>query len=306
MIETHECKTTDIGHPKGVEILEQRMLVPNVNILTVHAPAIARKIQPGQFIILRTDEHAERMPLTVADWDREAGTVTCIFMQVGTSTQKLGQLKVGDRLPTFVGPLGHPLEMANFGTVVLSSGCYGIGALYPAARRLKELGNHVIGMVEARGSFLLYWADKYKAVCDELIISTFDGSKVMNPHPNPPPGRGRGQNLPTKKGEGAVHLKELVESGRPIDRIISVGCTFMMFETAKATRPSGIKTIVSLNPIMIDGTGMCGACRVVVGGETKFACVDGPDFDAHQIDWELLLSRRKPYIEAEAASLESC
>jgi ferredoxin--NADP+ reductase len=293
MIETHECKTTDIGHPKGVEILEQRMLVPNVNILTVHAPAIARKIQPGQFIILRTDEHAERMPLTVADWDREAGTVTCIFMQVGTSTQKLGQLKAGDRLPTFVGPLGHPLEMDNFGTVVLTSGCYGIGALYPAARRLKELGNTVIGMVEARGSFLLYWADKYKAVCDELIISTFDGSKIN-------------KSLPTKKGEGAVHLRELVETGRHIDRIISVGCTFMMFEAAKATRPFGIKTIVSLNPIMIDGTGMCGACRVVVGGETKFACVDGPDFDAHQIDWELLLSRRKPYIEAEAASLESC
>ena len=293
MSDSHECKTTQVGHPKGVEILEQRMLVPNVNILTVHAPAIARKIQPGQFVILRTDEYAERMPLTVADWDAEAGTVTCIFMQVGTSTQKLGRLEVGDRLPTFVGPLGHPLEMDNFGTVVLTSGCYGIGALYPAARRLKELGNHVIGMVEARGSFLLYWAEKYKAVCDELIISTFDGSKVS-------------KALPTQKGEGPEHLKDLLASGRQIDRIISVGCTFMMFETAKATKPSGVKTIVSLNPIMIDGTGMCGACRVVVGGETKFACVDGPDFDAHQIDWELLLSRRKPYIEAEAASLESC
>ena len=154
MIKNHECKTTLNGHPKGVEILQQRMLVPNVNELTVYAPAIAKKIQPGQFVILRTDEYAERMPLSVADWDREAGTVTCIFMQVGTSTQKLGQLQVGERLPTFVGPLGHPLEMDNFGTVVLTSGCYGIGALYPAARRLKELGNTVIGMVEGTRQLL--------------------------------------------------------------------------------------------------------------------------------------------------------
>jgi ferredoxin--NADP+ reductase len=288
----HECKTTTTGRSSGVEILEQRMLVPNVNILTVSAPAVARKIQPGQFIILRPDEHGERMPLTVADWDSEAGTVTCVFMQVGTSTQKLAALKPGDRLPTFVGPLGHPLEMDNFGTVVLTSGCYGIGALYPAARRLKELGNTVIGMVEARSSFLLYWVDKYRAVCDELIISTFDGSK---------PGKG----VQATRGEGPVHLGALLASGRKVDRIIGVGCTFMMYETAKATRDFGIKTIVSLNPIMIDGTGMCGACRVVVGGQTRFACVDGPDFDAHQIDWELLLARRKPYIEAEAVSLES-
>jgi ferredoxin--NADP+ reductase len=272
---------------RGTEIIEQRMLVPNVNVLTVHAPAVARKIEPGQFIILRVDDHGERMPLTVADWDRQAGTVTCIFMQVGTSTQKLGAAKAGDRLPTFVGPLGHPLEMENFGTVVITGGCYGIGALYPVARRLKELGNTVIAQVEARGSFLLYWLEKYRQVADEMIISTFDGSK------------------PGKKGEGPVHLADLLASGRHIDRIYALGCTFMMFETAKATRPFGVKTIVSLNPIMIDGTGMCGACRVVVGGETKFACVDGPDFDAHLIDWELLLSRRKPYIDVEAASLES-
>lgn len=291
MLETHECQTERSETAEissGVKILEQHMLVPNINVLTVQAPAVARKIQSGQFVILRTDEHAERVPLTVADWDREAGTVTCVFMQIGTSTQKLGQLKPGDYLPTFVGPLGHPLEMDNFGTVVLTSGCYGIGALYPAARRLKELGNTVIGIVEARGSFLLYWTEKYREVVDELIISTFDGSK------------------PGKKGEGPEHLKEVLSSGRKIDRIIGVGCTFMMFETAKATRNFGVKTIVSLNPIMIDGTGMCGACRVVVGGETKFACVDGPDFDAHEIDWELLLARRKPYIEAEATSLENC
>ena len=292
MSDSQECKTENRGRAagldaRGTEILEQRMLVPNVNVLTVHAPAVARKIQPGQFIILRADEHSERIPLTVADWDREAGTVTCIFMQVGTSTQKLGAAKPGDRLPTFVGPLGHPMELENFGTVVLTGGCYGIGALYPAARKLKELGNTVIAMVEARGSFLLYWVDKYRPIADEVIISTFDGSK------------------PGKKGEGPLHLADLLASGRHVDRIFALGCTFMMYETAKATQPFGVKTIVSLNPIMIDGTGMCGACRVVVGGETKFACVDGPDFDAHQVDWELLLSRRKPYIESEAASLES-
>jgi ferredoxin--NADP+ reductase len=292
MSDSQECKTETRGRAaglevRGTEIIEQRMLVPNVNVITVHAPAVARKIQPGQFIILRADEYSERMPLTVADWDREAGTVTCVFMQVGTSTQKLGAMRPGDRLPTFVGPLGHPMDLENFGTVVLTGGCYGIGALYPAARKLKELGNTVIAMVEARGSFLLYWVEKYRSIADEVIISTFDGSK------------------PGKKGEGPVHLADLLASGRHIDRIFALGCTFMMYETAKATQSFGVKTIVSLNPIMIDGTGMCGACRVVVGGETKFACVDGPDFDAHQIDWDLLLSRRKPYMEAEAVSVEN-
>jgi ferredoxin--NADP+ reductase len=292
MTNANECKTENRGRAagleiRGTEIIEQRMLVPNLNILTVLAPAVARKVQPGQFVIVRADAFSERIPLTVADWDAEAGTVTCVFMQVGTSTHKLAALKPGDRLPTFVGPLGHALEMGNFGTVVLISGCYGIGSLYPAARRLKELGNTVIGMVEARSSFLLYWDDKYRDVVDELIISTFDGSK------------------PGKKGEGPDHLNELLTSGRKVDRIIALGCTFMMYETAKATLNFGVKTIVSLNPIMIDGTGMCGACRVVVNGETKFACVDGPDFDAHHIDWELLLSRRKPYMEAEEVSLEN-
>ena len=272
---------------RKTEIVEQRMLVPNVNILTVRAPAVARKVQPGQFIILRADENAERIPLTVADWDAQEGTVTCIFLQVGISTHKLGALKAGDRLPTFVGPLGRPLEMDNFGTVVLAGGCYGIGSLYPVARELKARGNHVVMMIEARSSFLLYWLDKFKSICDEVLVSTFDGS------------------APGKKEVGSVTLKKYLESGRPVDRIIAIGCTFMMFEAAKITRPFGVKTIVSLNPIMIDGTGMCGACRVVVGGKTKFACVDGPDFDAHQIDWELLLSRRKPYMTQEAVSAEN-
>jgi len=291
MTDSQGCKTEIRGcaaglETRGTEIIEQRMLVPNVNILTVRAPAVARKIQPGQFVIIRPDEYGERIPLTVADWDRDAGTVTCIFMQVGASTHKLAALKAGDRLPTFVGPLGQPLEMGNFGTVVISGGCYGIGALYPVARQLKALGNHVIALIEARGSFLLYWVDKFSAVCDEVIVATFDGSR------------------PGVKGEGPEVLHQFLASGRHVDRIIAIGCTFMMYETARLTKDFGVKTIVSLNPIMIDGTGMCGACRVVVGGQTKFACVDGPDFDAHQIDWELLLTRRKPYLAQEALSAE--
>jgi ferredoxin/flavodoxin---NADP+ reductase len=293
MTESAECKTENKGRAAGLdagrtEIVEQRMLVPNLNVITVRAPAVARKIQPGQFVILRADDHGERMPLTVADWDREAGTVSSIFMQVGVTTHKLAALQPGDTLPTYVGPLGRSLEMQNFGTVVLSGGCYGIGSLYPAARELKALGNKVIAVIEARSSFLLYWVDKFRAVADEVIVATFDGSR------------------PGQKGEGPEVLRQYLASGKQtVDRIYAIGCTFMMYETARLTKEFGIKTIVSLNPIMIDGTGMCGACRVVVGGQTKFACVDGPDFDAHEIDWELLLSRRKPYLAQEAASAEN-
>ena len=293
MTESADCKTENKGRAAGLdagrtEIVEQRMLVPNLNILTVHAPAVAKKIQPGQFIILRADDHGERMPLTVADWDREAGTVSCVFMQVGVTTHKLAAMQAGDTLPTYVGPLGRPLDLENFGTVVLSGGCYGIGSLYPAARELKALGNKVVVIIEARSSFLLYWVDKFRAVADEVIVATFDGSR------------------PGKKTEGPEALRQYLASGKQtVNRIYAIGCTFMMYETARLTKEFNIKTIVSLNPIMIDGTGMCGACRVVVGGQTKFACVDGPDFDAHQIDWELLLSRRKPYLVQEAASAEN-
>ena len=293
MTESAECKTENKGRAAGldagrIEIVEQRMLVPNLNVITVRAPAVARKIQPGQFVILRADDHGERMPLTVADWDREAGTVSSIFMQVGVSTHKLAALHAGDTLPTYVGPLGRPLELQNFGTAVVSGGCYGIGSLYPAARELKALGNKVIAVIEARSSFLLYWVDKFRAVADEVIVATFDGSR------------------PGKKGEGPEVLRQFLASGKQrVDRIFAIGCTFMMYETARLTKEFGVKTIVSLNPIMVDGTGMCGACRVVVGGQTKFACVDGPDFDAHQIDWELLLARRKPYLAQEADSAEN-
>ncbi len=275
----------DPFEPGPATVLKREPLAPNLQLLMVRAPVVASKIQPGQFVIVRADEHGERIPLTVADWDREEGWVSCVVMQVGTSTHKLGHLRTGDVLPTFVGPLGKPLELDRWGTVVCAGGCYGIGAIYPIARALKEKGNRVISLVEGRSKFLLYWLDRLEAVSDRILVSTKDRS------------------IGDKEYCFGL-VKNLLTSGEPIDRVFAIGCTFMMSEMADATRPFGVHTVVSLNPIMIDGTGMCGACRVAVGGETKFACVDGPDFDAHQVDWELLLARRKAYLGPETDSAE--
>ena len=275
----------DPYEPGPVTVVKREPLAPNVQLLTVRAPIIASKIQPGQFVILRADEHGERIPLTVADWDREEGTVSCAFLQVGTSTYKLGQLNVGDTVPTFVGPLGKALELDHWGSVLCAGGCYGIGTIYPVARALKQKGNRVISLIEGRSKFLLYWLDRLEAVSDQLMFATHDGS------------------LGEKDGYPNM-VEKLLASGEHLDRVIANGCTFMMYEMAEATRRFGVKTIVSLNPIMIDGTGMCGACRVSVGNETKFACVDGPDFDAHQVDWDLLLSRRKAYLQHETDSAD--
>jgi len=275
----------DPFEPGPVSVVKREQLAPNTQLLTVRAPIIASKIQPGQFVIVRADEHSERIPLTVADWDKAEGSVSCVFMQVGTSTYKLGKLQAGDILATFVGPLGKPLELDRWGTVVVVGGCYGIGSIYPIARALKERGNRVISVIEGRSKFLLYWLDRLEAVSDKLVVSTRDHSA--------------GDIV-----DGPEALKALMTSGEKIDRVIAIGCTFMMYQMAEATKPFSMKTIVSLNPIMIDGTGMCGACRVLVNGETKFACVDGPDFDAHQVDWKLLLNRRKAYLNHETISAE--
>ncbi len=271
--------------PGPAVVLRSEPLAPNVQLLTVRAPAVAAKVQPGHFVILRADEYGERIPLTVADWDREEGSVSCVFLPIGTSTYKLSHLKEGDVLPTFVGPLGKVLELDHWGTVLCAGGCYGIGSIYPLARALKEKDNEVIVFVEGRSQFLLYWLDRLEAVSDQILIATRDGS------------------LGEKEGYPGV-VEELLASGKRLDRVVAIGCTFMMHEMAEATRPYAIKTIVSLNPIMIDGTGMCGACRVSVDGETKFACVDGPDFDAHRVDWDLLLSRRRAYLEPETDSVQ--
>jgi ferredoxin--NADP+ reductase len=266
------------------KVVERRMIVPNMHEFTVLAPAVAESVKPGNFIIVRPDATGERIPLSVADWDREAGTVTSIFMQVGASTAKLARLKPGDAIPTFVGPLGKDSAIDRFGTVLLVGGCYGIGSLYPTARALKEAGNKVITLLEARSSFLLFWEDKLLRVSDKMLVITRDGTKGQKGH--------------------VSRIPEMLQrAGIVPDLVIANGCTFQMMQVSRLTKPLGWKTIVSMNPIMIDGTGMCGVCRLSVGGKTKFACVDGPDFNGHEIDWEEFLARRKTYNPEEVDPL---
>jgi ferredoxin--NADP+ reductase len=268
------------------KLIESQTIVPNMHLLTLEAPAVARQIRPGQFVILRAEEDGERVPLSVSDWNAEEGTVTVIFMNVGSSTGKLASLEVGMSIPTVVGPLGNPTEIEEFGTVLCLGGCYGIGSIFPIARALKEKKNKVITVIEARSSYLFFWEEKLKEVSDELICITRDGTKGYRGH--------------------VTRLGEIIKSSEePIDRIIINGCTFLLKRGSDVSRPLGIKTVVSLNPIMIDGTGMCGVCRVTVGSSTKFACVHGPDFDGHQVDWAELLQRRKTYMTEEVVPLRT-
>ena len=266
-------------------IKEIKEIAPNVHECTVDAPEIALKTRPGQFIIIIPDEYSERIPITISDWDTAAGTITFVFLSIGSSTDKLAELKARDEIYSLTGPLGRAFEMEKFGRVALVGGCYGIGGIYPAARELKKLGNEVICYSEARSKFLLYWDEKLEEICDEVRYSTADFSKGA---------RGHSHDL----------LKADLEKGTRYDLVIAVGCTFMMYSISQVTRPYEIRTIVSMNPIMIDGTGMCGACRIEVGGTTRFACVDGPHFDGHQVDWGLILARRKGYLEDEIVSQE--
>ncbi len=266
------------------KITERRMIVPNLHEFTVEVPVVAESVQAGNFIIVRPDDLGERIPLSVADWDRDAGTVTTIFMQVGGSTAKLARLKPGDTIPTYVGPLGKETEIENFGTVLCVGGCYGIGSIYPVARAMKEAGNKVYTIIEARSSFLLYWEDKLAAVSDELFVITRDGTKGI-------------------KGHLTAIPDMMQQAGITPDMVVVNGCTFQMMRMSEITKPLGWKTIVNMNPIMIDGTGMCGVCRLTVGGKVKFACVDGPDFDGHEVDWQEFLARRKSYNPEEVAPL---
>jgi ferredoxin--NADP+ reductase len=267
------------------KVLLSEQLVPNIHLLKIEAPVIARKAVVGNFVVVMVDEVGERIPLSLADWDAEKGTITLIIMQVGTSTRKLAVLKAGDCVLHVAGPLGLPTYLDRFGTVVCVGGCYGIGAILPIARSLKSLGNKVISIIEARSKNLLYWQDKLQHVSDELILATGDGSSGY-------------------KGWAYDPLKEMLEAGEDIDRVFAHGCTFMMRLISESTKPFGIKTLAALNPIMIDATGMCGVCRVSVSGETKFACVDGPEFDGHEVDWELLAARKTTYLEEELRSLQ--
>ena len=267
------------------KILSKQDLVPRIHLLKIDAPNVARKAQAGQFVVIRIDEKGERIPLTIADWDEREGSVTIIFMQVGTSTARLATLKIGDSLANFVGPLGTATHIEKFGTVVCVGGGVGVAPIFPIARALKRAGNKVIAIMGARSKELLFWEDRLRSVSDQLIVTTDDGSYA-------------------RKGVVTIPLKELLEGAEKIDRVIAIGPGVMMKFCARTTQPFGVKTIVSLNPIMVDGTGMCGSCRVLVGGVTKFACVDGPDFDGHQVDWDLLAARQGMYLAEEKLSFE--
>ncbi len=268
-----------------VKILEKEHIAPNVHSCTVFAPEIAKKALPGHFVIIIPDEYCERIPITIADCNIEKGSVTFIFLEIGASTQRLAELNSGDNIYSFTGPLGKAFEIKKFGTVWLIGGCYGIGGIYPLAKAMKEKNNTVICFSEARSKFLLYWNEKLEEVSDEVRYSTVDDS------------------LGTK-GHSYDRMESELQSGEKPDIIIAIGCTYLIFRVAETTRPFGIKTIVSMNPVMIDGTGMCGACRLEVDGVTKFACVDGPHFDAHKINWDIIRSRRKAYLEEEIISKE--
>lgn len=266
------------------KILQRKRLVPNIHLLEVHAPEVAQKCKPGQFVIIMPDERGERIPLTIGDWDEKKGSVTSVFLVVGTSTHKLSMLEAGDEVPVFVGPLGKPSEIEKYGTVLCAGGCFGIAAIYPIARALKEAGNKIITLLDVKANYLIYWEDKLKAVSDQFFISARDSYYDCKKY------------IPNT-------LEKIVKKEKKIDRVVSIGCTYLMYTCSEATKPYGIKTVVSLNPIMVDGTGMCGACRVTIDGKTKFACVDGPDFDGHLVDWDELFSRRKSYFEDEIQSL---
>jgi NAD(P)H-flavin reductase len=266
------------------KILKRERLVPNIHLIEINAPEIAQKSKPGQFVIVMPDEKGERIPLTIADWDKEKGSVTSVFMVVGTSTHKLSQLEAGDEVPVFVGPLGRASQIEKYGTVLLAGGCFGIAAIFPIARALKEKGNKIITVLDVKANYLLYWEDRFRALSDQFFVSARDSYYDCKDY------------IPRT-------LKSIITKGPKIDKVISIGCTYLMYTCSETTKPFGIETSVSLNPIMVDGTGMCGACRVTVDGRTKFACVDGPDFDGHLVDWQELFSRRKSYFEDEIQSL---
>jgi len=267
------------------KILSKEELAPSVKRIVVSAVLIAKRAQAGQFVILRVDEPGERFPLTLVDWNPAEGTITLIFQEVGVSTKKLGLLQVGDHIEDIVGPLGNPTEVKQYGEVVVIGGGVGTALIYPWVRALKKAGNRITSILGARTANLLLLEGELSQLSDELHISTDDGSKGF-------------------KGFTADVLRNLLEQGRRFDLVMAAGPVPMMRAVAEVTRPYRMKTIASLNPIMVDGTGMCGGCRVTVAGKTQFACVDGPEFDAHQVDFRELTNRLRTYQEEECKALQ--
>jgi ferredoxin--NADP+ reductase len=266
-------------------IIEKKRLSENVVKMVIDAPLIARKCEPGQFTILRVNEEGERIPLTIADYDRKKGTVTIIFQEVGKTTKLLGTMNAGDNLRDFVGPLGTASELEEYKRAVVIGGGLGCAIAYPQAKKLHDLGAHVDSIVGFRTKDLIILEDEMRAASDHLYICTDDGSYG-------------------EKGFVTDALDKLLAAGNQYDVAIVIGPLVMMKFVSKVTAKYGLKTIVSMNPIMIDGTGMCGGCRVKVGNEIKFACVDGPDFDGHQIDFDDAISRSKMYVAQERSEMD--
>lgn len=266
------------------KILRKQELSENITLFDIDAKDIARKAEPGNFILLKIHEQGERIPLTIADFDREKGILTIVLQKVGKTTHQLGALHEGDFISDVVGPLGNPSHIENFGKVVCVGGGVGIAPVYPITRALKQAGNTVFSIIGARTKSLLFWEEKMQDVSDELIVTTDDGSYG-------------------RKALVTVPLEELLKDGN-INLVVAIGPAIMMKFVCKTTEKYNVKTVVSLNSIMIDGTGMCGGCRVNVGGETKFCCVDGPEFDGHKVDFDLLMERQRMYPEEEKIATE--
>jgi ferredoxin--NADP+ reductase len=262
------------------EIITKETVAPNIIYMKFKAPKIASTARPGQFVIIRVDEKGERIPMGLAGWDEKEGTIDIVFYVLGTSTAKLSAMKEGESLVNIAGPLGTPTKIENFGRVICACGCFGVGPTLPLIKALKEKGNYVIAVVEGRGPDFIFWADKLKEYSDEVHVVTGCGK--------------------TAWANDFIELE--LASGKKIDRIFAHGCPFMMKVSSDASRAAGVETVVSLTPLMVDGTGMCGACRVEVDGKTKFACVDGPDFSGHAVNWDGLVLRLRQLIPEEDKS----
>jgi ferredoxin--NADP+ reductase len=261
-------------------IVDARLLAASVKQFKVAAPEIAKKRKPGQFVVLRTHEEGERIPLTIADADPSAGTITLIFQEVGKSTMQLGRLRAGDSILDLIGPLGRPTHIENFGTVVCIGGGIGIAPVYPIAKGMREAGNKVISIIGARTKDLLILEEEMAKVSHVLKVSTDDGSYGYH-------------------GFVSDVLQDVIDEGNPIHLVVAIGPVPMMRVVCNVTRSRNLKTVVSLNPIMVDATGMCGACRVSVGGRTRFVCVDGPEFDGHEVNFAELVKRQRAYLDQE-------
>lgn len=266
------------------KIVDAQVLAPGIKRFVIAAPRIARKQRPGQFVILRIYEEGERIPVTIENSDPERGTINIVVQAAGKTTHLLNSLETGDQILNVVGPLGKPSQIANYGTVVVVGGGVGTAMAYPTAAALKRAGNRVISIVGARNKELVILEREMRAVSDSLMITTDDGSYA-------------------DKGFVTDKLRQLIQNGTRIDLVVAVGPIVMMKAIAEMTRAENIPTVVSLNPIMIDGTGMCGGCRVLVDGKSQFACVDGPEFDAHRVDFAVLVQRNSMYRDAEQRSL---